>query len=43
MLLLCLGNSGVVISNYFSGYILANVGQDLMEENNPQLSFFVIE
>lgn len=41
ILLLCLGASGVVISSYFSGHVLANVGQELMDENTRKLTSII--
>ncbi len=40
-LVLVLGASGAVISNYFSGHILANVGQELMDENTERLTSII--
>ena len=41
MLVIILGATGAVISNYFSGHILANVGQELMNENTKQLTLII--
>ncbi|WP_410495999.1 methyl-accepting chemotaxis protein [Cellulosilyticum sp. ST5] len=41
ILVLALGASGAVISNYFSGHILANVGQELMNQNTERLTLII--
>lgn len=37
-LLISLGGTGIIFNGYFLGYILANVGQDLMDKNTQKLS-----
>jgi len=38
VLLVSLGVTGIIFNGYFLGHILANVGQDLMDENTQKLS-----
>lgn len=38
VLLLLLGVAGAVMNSYYSGHILANVGQELMDKNTKQLT-----
>lgn len=38
VLLLLLGVAGTILNSYYSGHILANVGQELMDKNTNQLT-----
>lgn len=41
ILLFLVGISGIILNSYFSGHILANVGQGLMDENTKKLTYII--